>query len=127
MRFSTRAEYGLRAMANLAQNYPKCISVKDISKVEGISVKYLERLIQELRKNNLVKSSKGKNGGYTLARNPKLLKVGKIVETLEGTIAPMKCNEAHCKIGGCSSRMVWNKLEIQIRKTLYGIKLSELI
>lgn len=128
MQFSTRAEYGLKAMANLAQNYLQQKNIKTISREEGISVKYLERLANELRKNNLLKSQKGKNGGYTLVKNPRLIKVGEIIEILEGTIAPMKCVGKKCVLEhACSSNIVWNKLGEQIRKTLYGIKLSDLI
>ena len=128
MRFSTRAEYGLKAIVNLAQCYPKQKNIKTISKEEGISVKYLERLVNELRKNNLVKSQLGKSGGYTLAKNPKLIRVGEIIEILEGSISPMKCFGKKCVLEhACSSSIVWNKLGEQIRKTLYGIRLSELI
>jgi Rrf2 family protein len=128
MQFSTRAEYGLKAMANLAKSYPAQKNIKTISKEEGISVKYLERLVNELRKNNLVKSQLGKSGGYTLAKNPKAIKVGEIIEILEGTIAPMKCVGKKCILEhNCTSSVVWNKLGEQIRKTLYGIRLSELI
>jgi len=127
MKFSTRAEYGLKAMTNLAKSFPEKKSLILISKEEGISTKYLERLIGELRKNKLVKSYKGKNGGYALARSPKLIKAGEVIEILEGTIAPMKCAETNCQICGCSSRIVWEKLDRQIRKTLYGIKLNDLV
>lgn len=128
MQFSTRAEYGLKAIVNLSQCYPKQKNLKTISKEERISVKYLERLVNELRKKNLVKSQKGKSGGYTLAKNPRLIRVGEVIEILEGTIAPMKCADKKCVLNcSCVSSLVWIKLGRQIRKTLYGIKLSDLI
>jgi len=128
MRFSTRAEYGLRAIVSLAKDYPSQKSLKEISRQEKISVKYLERLFVVLKKAKLIISAKGKYGGYTLAKNPKMMNAGEVIEILEGTIAPMKCVEtkcyAHC---GCASKLVWMKLGAQIRKTLYAIKLSDLI
>lgn len=127
MRFSTRAEYGLKAMANLAKNFPEKKSLLSICQEEKISQKYLERLIQKLRKNNLVKSYKGKSGGYALSKNPKLIKAGEIIEILEETIAPMECSDKKCSLCHCSSSLVWVKLGTQIRKTLYSIKLSDLI
>lgn len=127
MKFSTRAEYGLKAMANLAKSFPEKKSLLLISREEKISQKYLERLIQTLRKNHLVKSYKGQSGGYALFRNPKLIKAGEIIEVLEGTIAPMECSDHACSLCHCSSSLVWIKLGTQIRKTLYGIKLSDLI
>lgn len=127
MKFSTKAEYGLRAMVNLANIYPEQKNIRIISSEERISEKYLERLIGELRKKELVNSQKGKSGGYTLAKNPSQIKVGEIVEALEGPIA-IKCYGTNCQmIHQCPSSLVWIKLGTQIKKTLYGIKLSELI
>lgn len=125
MKFSTRAEYGLKAMANLAKAYPEQKALQVICREESISFKYLERLIGELRKSNFVTSQKGKNGGYTLARKPNQMRVGEIVEALEGPIAPMGCEGKICALG-CSSSFVWNKVGAQIKKTLYAIKLSDL-
>ena len=129
MKFSTRAEYGLKAMVNLARCYPDQKNIKAICREENISVKYLERLVGELRKNNLVRSNVGKSGGYTLSRKPTAIKVGEIIETLEGPIVAMNCAGKKCAmLNKCSSQtIVWSKLGAQIKKTLYAIKLSELI
>jgi len=115
-------------MANLAKDFPTQKTVKDISREEKISAKYLERLMGELRNKNLVQSHKGKNGGYVLGKNPKSIRVGEIVEILDGPIAPMKCVGKFCELEHqCSSSFVWAKVGAQIKKTLYGIKLSDLI
>jgi Rrf2 family transcriptional regulator, cysteine metabolism repressor len=128
MQFSTKAGYGLRAMTNMAKCFPEQKTIKEIAKEENISQKYLERILGILNKNNLVTSHKGKSGGYVLAKNPKKINAGEIIETLEGTIAPMRCVGKFCSAKSkCPSSIVWNKLGIQIRKTLYNIKLRELI
>jgi len=128
MRFSTKAEYGLKAMVNLARCFPEQKTTREVAEEENISQKYLERLLGILNKNNLVTSQKGKSGGYVLANNPKKLRVGEIIEVLEGTIAPMRCVGKFCSAESkCPSSVVWNKLGAQIRKTLYNIKLSDLI
>jgi len=128
MKFSTRAGYGLRAAVNLAKNYPKQKNLQEISKEEGISLKYLEQLFRILRKSNLVVSQKGREGGYMLFKKPKNIRVGEIIEMLEGPIAPMQCAEGKCNIKcNCASSIVWTKLQEQIKKTLYKIKLSELV
>ncbi len=128
MKFSTRAEYGLKAMVNLAESYPSQKALKDIAREENISVKYLENLIARLKRSNLVGSQRGKNGGYILSGKPEQLSVGRIIEVLEGPIAPMKCASKACtQKGKCASRVVWKKLEEQIRKTLYSMKLGDLI
>ena len=127
MRFSTKGEYGLRAAINLARSYPQRKNIKTISLEENISVKYLERLVGDLRKNNIAKSFKGKDGGYVLAKTPKKITAGEIIEIMEGPIVS-KCQNIHCpKTRKCSSSSVWIRLDEQIRKTLYGIKLSDLI
>jgi Rrf2 family cysteine metabolism transcriptional repressor len=128
MKFSTRAGYGLRAMVNLAKNYPQQKSLQAISKKEGISLKYLEQLFRALKKNKLIVSQKGREGGYILVKNPKAIKVGEIIEILDGPIVPMECASGKCEVKcSCASSVVWTKLQKQIKKTLYAIKLSDLI
>jgi Rrf2 family transcriptional regulator, cysteine metabolism repressor len=127
MHFSTRGEYGLRAAVNLARCYPIKKTLKEISREEKISKKYLERLIGELKNSGIVGSIKGKKGGYFLANEPKEIKVGEVIECTEGPIL-VKCYGTKCKmVAKCSSSYVWIKLGEQIKKTLYAIKLSDLI
>ena len=117
----------MRAAVNLAQSYPEIKSLKDISVEEGISVKYLEQLISHLRKSEILKSFKGKDGGYVLVKNPGEISAGEIIESLEGELRP-KCHGTQCAhMQNCPSSFVWIKLGDQIKKTLYGIKLSDLI
>lgn len=127
MKFSTKGEYGLRLAVNLARSYPTIKNTKDIAAEENISLKYLERLIGELRKNEIVKSFKGKDGGYVLAREPKKVSAGEVIETMEGSFSS-KCTSTQCRhMMRCASSFVWIKLGEQIKKTLYGIKLSDLV
>lgn len=127
MKFSTRAGYGLRATVNLARNYPQQRNLQEISREEGISLKYLEQLFRTLKKNKLVLSQKGREGGYVLSKNPKMIKVGEIIETLEGPIIPMECATGKCDVKcSCASSIVWTKLQEQIKKTLYSIRLNDL-
>ena len=127
MKFSTKGEYGLRLAVNLGKSYPSIKSLHDISAEEKISLKYLERLIGELRKNEIVKSFKGKDGGYVLARDPKKITAGEIIEIMEGPLTS-KCKNTGCRhIRQCPSSFVWIKLGEQIEKTLDGIKLADLI
>jgi Rrf2 family protein len=128
MKFSTKAEYGLKAIVNLAQCFPKQKTIKEIATEEEISQKYLERLLGNLRDGGVVESSKGKLGGYTLSKNPKRITVGEVIEILDGEIAPMRCVGKFCAAEHkCPSSIVWNTLGQQIKKTLYNIKLSDLI
>ncbi|TSD00827.1 MAG: CarD family transcriptional regulator [Parcubacteria group bacterium Athens0714_25] len=127
MKFSTKAEYGLRAIVNLADAYPEIKSLNDVSKEEKISLKYLERLMGDMRKKNLVVSQKGKMGGYVLAREPKDINAGEIVEALEGPIEFMQCESSQCTSKNCRPKKVWLTLGRQIRETLKSITLEDLI
>ncbi len=128
MKFSTRAEYGLRAMVNLAENNGRLKSLRKIAREESVSIKYLERLFNILRKNNLVESQKGANGGYALKAAPDQINVADIIVALEGPIAPMKCIGKSCTMEySCRSKIVWEKVGAQIEKTLQNIKLNDLI
>ncbi len=127
MNFSKKAEYGLRAMVFLAKNYPVTKSVREISLAENISAKYLEQLFSKLKQEKIVVSRKGKDGGYTLYRRPSAIKVGQIIEALEGPIKIMNCANKECYSKKCHSKKVWLILEKQIKQTLNKIKLSELI
>lgn len=115
-------------MTNLAQCFPEQKTTKEIALQENISQKYLERLLGKLRDGGVVESNKGKMGGFVLARNPKKIPVGEVIELLDGEIAPMRCVGKFCSAqNNCPSSVVWNKLGIQIKKTLYAMKLSDLI
>jgi len=128
MKFSTKAEYGLKAMVNLAKNEGQSKNIKMIAKEESISVKYLERLLNVLRKEGLVESFKGAGGGYMLKKPAGKISVAEIVIALEGPIAPMKCVGKTCRMEhACSSKAVWEVLGAQIEKTLGNIKLNKLI
>lgn len=128
MKFSTKAEYGLKAMVNLAQAYPEQRNIKEIATEENISQKYLERLMGTLRNGGIIASSKGKMGGYMLTKNPSRIPVGEIIEILDGEIAPMRCVGKFCASEHkCPSSVVWNTLGTQIKKTLYAIKLNSLV
>lgn len=126
MRFSTKAEYGLRAIVNLDKAGKKPVSLALIAEKESLSLAYLERLFARLKKANLVRADKGVRGGYYLTRPAAKISVLEIVTALEGSVAPMACVEQeHC---GCVCRIhpVWQKLYAQIKATLKKIKLSDL-
>jgi len=134
MKFSTKAEYGLRALVNLAKNQGSgYYSLAQIAKTEKISLAYLERLFAKLKKNNIVKSQKGIKGGYRLFKPATQISVKEIFTCLEGKLTPYNCTcldlsnickEVKCD---CHIKIVWQKLEQEISRTLSSIKLSDLI
>ena len=134
MRLSTKSTYGLRAMLNIALESGKgAISTMDISKREGISIAYLEQLLNRLRRGGLVKSIRGPMGGYLLGRKPYKITVGDIVRTLEGEISPVHCvtpkkdSNLICKMSKtCVPKVVWMKLAKAISDCLESITLEDL-
>src|SRR6195952_1430096 len=96
MMFSTKAEYGVRVMVELARRAGELdggnpISLAEIAEHDGLPLAYLEHLVARLRKAGLVDSRRGSRGGYMLARPPKEISMAEVVEALEGSIAPIEC------------------------------------
>jgi len=119
-------------MAKLARYYGQGpYSLHKLAREERISLTYLERLMAKLKKADLVASTKGLKGGYELTRSPKDIKVGEIFEVLEGSLAPFFCmtekGKLICKSKGCVGKKVWQRLMIDITKSLNSFTLFDLI
>lgn len=128
MKFSTKAEYGLKAAINLAMAYPEYKPLSAIAIEENVSQKYLERIISSLRRNKLVMAQKGKSGGYALSQKPSRVNVKSVVEALEGPISPVKCVTNCCKSRHkCPSSNVWILLAQKIGQTLEEITLESFL
>lgn len=92
MKISTKGRYALRVMLDLAvNNTGEYIALKDVASRQGITVKYLEQVINLLKKAGYVISYRGNNGGYKLAKAPSEYKVGDILRVAEGSLAPVAC------------------------------------
>ncbi|MBU1132386.1 Rrf2 family transcriptional regulator [Patescibacteria group bacterium] len=129
MKFSTKSEYGLRAIVHLDKNGENPVSLAMIAKEEGLSLAYLERLFAQLKKAELIRADLGAKGGYYLTRPAKEISVLEMIEALDGSVAPFSCADKgiHCNSKKCKIHPVWAKLYSQIRKTLGEISLAELI
>ncbi len=102
---STRGRYALRVMIDLAEHMDDgYIPMKEVAKRQGISLKYLERIMPALSKNDLVDGVHGKGGGYRLNRRPKDYTAGEILRLAEGDLAPVACLRCHAK--PCSRRPI---------------------
>src|ERR1700693_2354766 len=95
MMFSTKAEYGVRVMVELARHVGvegrQPIPLAEIAAHDGLPLAYLEHLVARLRKAGLVDSRRGSRGGYMLARPASEITMAEGVEALEGSIAPIEC------------------------------------
>ncbi|MDK2820148.1 MAG: hypothetical protein PWP31_113 [Clostridia bacterium] len=133
VKLSTRGEYGLRAMFDLAQRYGEGpIPLKSIAERQDISEHYLEQLIAILRKAGLVKSVRGAQGGYTLSQEPHEITVGDIIRVLEGPIAPVEClnddGSENCKHEDtCVTKDIWEKVRDSISDVLDSFTLGDML
>lgn len=131
MKLSTGGQYGIHAMLDLAQNSrtsPQ--SIKSIAERQGIPEAYLEQLIGKLKKQGLVKSVRGAQGGYLLAEPPGDLTIGRILRALEGEIRLADCvtEEGCCeKSGGCPARTIFKRVHDGINDLVDGITLQNML
>lgn len=133
MKLSTKGQYGVRAMLDLAQHHGQGpISLKNVAERQGISEHYLEQLVAVLRKAGLVKSVRGAQGGYTLGREPQEISVGDIIRVLEGPISPVECvgdadGGEYCdRAGTCITKGIWEEVKVAIEQVLDSHSLEEL-
>jgi Rrf2 family cysteine metabolism transcriptional repressor len=135
VKISTKGRYGVTAMYELALHYGEGpLSLKSIALKQGISEHYLEQLICTLRNTGLVKSVRGAQGGYMLAREPETITIGAIITAMEGPIAIVDCllteagdKDQFCdRAGLCVTRDVWAKVCDSISGVLESITLSDL-
>ena len=94
MKISTKGRYALRIMTDLAiHDNGEYIRLKDISERQNVTLKYMEQIMPLLTRAGYVKSYRGNNGGYMLARKPEEYTAGEILRTTEGSLAPIACIE----------------------------------
>ena len=144
MMFSTKAEYGVRVMVELARRageeraggHP--ISLAEIAEHDGMPLAYLEHLVARLRKAGLVDSRRGSRGGYLLARAATEITMAEVVEALEGSIAPIECisqaadGSIVCSRESdpghvCPTKLLWTRVRGAIVRTLQDTTLADLV
>lgn len=155
MMFSTKAEYGVRVMVELARRAGEdadggggsVVPLAEIAEHDGLPLAYLEHLVARLRKAGLIDSRRGSRGGYMLARPAEQITTAEIVQALEGAIAPIECisegpdgrlvcsRESEAGGGGqagaeshvCPTKLLWTKVRFSIVKALEDTTLADLL
>ena len=132
MMISTRGRYALRVMIDLAEHSNGGYTpMKDVAARQEISLKYLERILPVLAKNNLIEGIQGKGGGYRLTRPPEAYPVGEILRLTEGDLAPVACLENGSTPCGrsieCRTIEMWSRLNQLINDFFDGITLADLM
>ena len=132
MMVSTRGRYALRVMIDLAERGSGGYTpMKDIAERQGLSLKYLERILPVLAKNEIVEGVQGKGGGYRLCRLPADYTMGEILRLTEGSLAPvscMECGSEPCdRAADCRTRPLWHGLDKVINDYLDSVTLADLM
>lgn len=131
MKLSMRGRYGIHAMYDLASHYGDAPqSIKSIAERQGIPEAYLEQLFASLRRDGLVQSIRGAQGGYRLSRMPSDMTVGDVLRSLEGGLHLVDCliEEESCgKSCACPSRIVWTRIRDGLNSIVDGISLQDMI
>jgi len=133
MKLSSKGRYAVMAMADLAKNYvEEPTSLAEISLRQGISISYLEQLFLKLRKNNLVKSTRGPSGGYVLTKSPKEIKLISIINAVDEEIKTLKCRKeskrgCNHKSIKCITHNLWDDLEAHINKFFESNTLKDIL
>ncbi len=130
MRISMRADYGARAMLDLAQRYGNGLAqTADIAARQQIPESYLEQLLTTVRKAGLIRSVRGPAGGHELARAPADISLGDVLDALEGVSSPTSCmDEGACSVSDeCVLQDVWSDLMGNYQRMVHGISIAELL
>ncbi|HEX3011657.1 MAG TPA: Rrf2 family transcriptional regulator [Syntrophomonadaceae bacterium] len=131
MLISTKGRYGLRAMVDLAMySNSEQVSLSSIAERQKISAHYLEQVFALLKKGGLVKSVKGSQGGYILAKKPVDITVGAVLRVLEGNlniVDDTDSKNSQDSIEYCLTLNVWDKLNESINSIVDSITLEDLI
>jgi Rrf2 family protein len=114
-----KAKYAMRALMVLAKSKQDMTQSKVIAKEAGVPIKFLENILQELKRNHIVDSKRGVFGGYYLAKQPKEIKISDLIRVIDGPLAPVRCASltAYQKCDDCKDERA-----CQIRKTMKKVR-----
>lgn len=131
MRFTSKSEYAVRAIICLAKSGgDKPVQTREISEKEGISRFLIDQVFMSLRKSGLVKSIRGRSGGYLLTKSPEKISIGEIIKSIEGPISILKCcgNGSACKkTAACRPHSMWQKINTDIENILDSATIGGLL
>tara|TARA_B100000780_G_scaffold122898_1_gene86119 strand:+ start:509 stop:913 length:405 start_codon:yes stop_codon:yes gene_type:complete len=131
---SKKAQYAFRALTSLARNNGQGpLPISHIVKEHPMSVKFLETILLQLRKSNILCSKKGKGGGYFLTSSPEKINLAQVIRIIDGPIAPLKCvslnfyercddcNEVSCGLNKLMSEVRDANLKVLENRTLLDL------
>ena len=130
MKVSTKGDYGVRALVELAHHYGEGpVQSATIASRQEVPEPYLDQLLTTLRRAGFIRSVRGPHGGHALIREPREVKLSEVMEALEGSLAPIACvddPESCTKSGGCVQRDVWEQVRDATRAILENVTIGDL-
>jgi Rrf2 family transcriptional regulator, cysteine metabolism repressor len=136
MKISYKCDYALKAIFELSLRYieegGRIVSIQELAKSGDMPTKFLEQILLILRKGGFVKSKRGVNGGFILARSPIEITIGEVIKFIEGPIGPISCVEEECYQGckdikNCIFRDVWKDVRHSISVIIDTTNFEELV
>jgi Rrf2 family protein len=129
MRVSTKGDYGIRALVELAQHCGEGpVQSAEIARRQCIPEPYLDQLLTTLRRAGFIRSVRGPQGGHALLREPSDIRLSQVIEALEGSLSPIAClDDGVCsKPGVCAQREVWEQVRRATLDILNGVTIADL-
>lgn len=127
---STKAQYGMRALVEIALHGDEPVSLKTVAERQGLSQHYLEQIVAVLRRAGYVEALRGAHGGYRVNKPLPQIDALEIVELLEGSLAPVACiddTDTCERTGNCSTEGLWRRVDSAVREVLRGTTLADLV
>ena len=131
MLISTRGRYALRVLIDLAEHGGGYVPMKDIAQRQGISLKYLERILPVLTQNGIIEGLQGKGGGYRLVKPTEECRIGDILRLTEGDLAPVACLESGAvpcdRADACRTYPLWTEFYDLVNRFFDAKTLADLV
>ena len=129
MKFTAKTEYGVRAIIEIAAKKGQPAKVNEIAKEGKMPERFLEQIMSNFKKADLVKSIRGAHGGYILTKKPEEITLSAVIESIEGPMALVDCLEVEssCEMGSCAIRDVWKGVQSVVLDALDSITIKQLL
>ena len=130
MKVSTKGDYGVRALVELAHHYGDGpVQSAEIASRQEVPEPYLDQLLTSLRRAGFIRSVRGRQGGHVLINDPNEVRLSDVMVALEGSLAPIACvddPEACTRTGGCVQRDVWERVRDATQEILDSVSIGDL-
>jgi len=133
MRVTAKGEYATQAVLHLTLHYPAVVAIHEIAERHHIPLKYLEQILLELKRQNILESRRGVRGGYTLARSPDEISVGEVLRIVDGKeFTESSCTHSEQRLGAvcvegetCGLKQMWQDVQGAVEKILFATSFAD--